>query len=104
MGGSAESNNQVILTLKEHFIVHHLLIKFTTGDALKNAYVLFWNCCNQDKYAEIGIVVTPKTYNHVREKFFPVPVPPKKIVTKKRVQNKSKKVKHSENSSIAAKK
>lgn len=42
MGGSNKKENLVNLTTKEHYVVHHLLTKMTTGEYKKKMIYAFW--------------------------------------------------------------
>ena len=46
LGGERDSKNLVRLTIKEHFIVHHLLSKMFTGVFKKKMQYAFWAMCH----------------------------------------------------------
>lgn len=46
MGGNNESNNLVILTAREHFICHLLLVKAVSHEYKKKMNFAFWRMCN----------------------------------------------------------
>jgi hypothetical protein len=45
LGGSNEPSNLVLLTAKEHFICHHLLVKMTENDNKRKMSFAFWCFC-----------------------------------------------------------
>lgn len=49
LGGINDSWNLVLLTAKEHFIVHHLLTKFAAGKHKQKMHHAFWYMCNLNK-------------------------------------------------------
>ena len=56
LGGKNTKENKVLLTLREHYIVHKLLVKFLTGNS-KRKMVFAWNmlsCTRKDKYIKIS--------------------------------------------------
>ncbi len=61
MGGDNSSINLVNLTLREHYIAHHLLWKIYRNQSMAYA---FWNMCNTRKDKEKYI--TSRTYETIR--------------------------------------
>jgi len=69
LGGSNDKDNLVILTAREHFIVHQLLTRMVTGKAKNKMIHALWrmtNCKNQQ------YKITSKLYQTIREQFVQV--------------------------------
>ena len=61
LGGSNEKSNIVMLTAREHFLCHKLLVKFTESEnKCKMSYAL-WRCANK------GGIKTTLEYTHIRQ-------------------------------------
>lgn len=61
LGGSDTSENKVNLTLKEHYICHHLLTKFTSGaDQKKMLFAFSWMVHTRDQY------ITARVYENLK--------------------------------------
>ena len=58
--------NTILLTAKEHFVVHHLLVKFTQGEHKSKMYFAFNHMCvynkNQPRYKP-----SARLYNRVKK-------------------------------------
>lgn len=61
LGGNNDQENLVKLTAKEHFVVHHLLIKMLSGKDKSKMVNAYWIMCNKKN----GIVVNSRQYNNV---------------------------------------
>jgi hypothetical protein len=69
-GGTNTPNNLVILTTREHFICHMLLVKIYANDQIKKKkmiYALWWMCKTRDNIN--GYRITSHTYENARNKF-----------------------------------
>ena len=67
LGGTNDASNLVLLTAKEHFVCHHLLIKFTKGDNKKRMVHAFWGMCNQLKgNNQRDYKITSSVYEHTK--------------------------------------
>lgn len=51
IGGSDDKNNLIILTLKEHYLAHYLLCKFTSGEDRNKMLCAFMLMSGFDKYS-----------------------------------------------------
>lgn len=68
LGGSNNKDNRINVTHKEHFILHHLLIKFSSCDDLikmSRAY----NCFFKKNMNNGNIKYSARTYNYQKNKF-----------------------------------
>jgi hypothetical protein len=61
LGGSNKQENLVHLTAKEHYTVHHLLIKMLTGKNKAKMIVAYWCLCNRK-----NTKITNKQYEQAR--------------------------------------
>lgn len=67
LGGDNSSNNLIVLTARKHFIVHHLLTKFTIDNARSKmwiAYHFFFNGKNLNEHRNYKI--TARMYERVK--------------------------------------
>lgn len=67
LGGSNDIFNLVKLSPKEHFICHHLLTKFTIGDAKTKMAYAFWSMTRNSKHTHRKF--TAKQYQTARNSF-----------------------------------
>jgi hypothetical protein len=65
MGGDNSKENIAVLTPKEHYIIHYLLIKIYPSNS-KLIYA-FWMMCNRSKSTEYRFVPSVRSYNYARE-------------------------------------
>jgi hypothetical protein len=54
LGGSNDIKNLILLTPKEHFIAHYLLIEMYEGGDRKKMYYAFWRMCNRQNVIRVS--------------------------------------------------
>ncbi len=66
MGGGNEDSNIVAVTGREHFILHRLLVKMTTGhNQKKMIHAAWWMCVAKSSHGR-DYQITSRTYAHLR--------------------------------------
>lgn len=66
ISGSGDPSNIVALTAKEHFVVHHLLIKCYDGEAKKKMQLAFWMMFKRSPHT-VRHVTSARTYAWARQ-------------------------------------
>ena len=69
LGGSESKYNKVLLTAKEHYVAHHLLLKFTTGKDKSKMFLAFRIMCFGSKLHIRDYKISSIVYNSVRLEF-----------------------------------
>lgn len=65
LGGTNDKDNLVLLTAKEHFICHHLLIKMAANKQIRIKMIhAFWRMTNTPQQAQR---ITSRIYNSIKE-------------------------------------
>jgi hypothetical protein len=67
LGGSNKKENLVILTPREHFVCHKILIKITSSENRKKMCYAFWRMCNGSPSNKYN--VTSQQYENARQMF-----------------------------------
>jgi len=62
LGGNNDRNNLADLTIREHYICHLLLTKFTTNDARQKMFYALHRCTNTDKIK----IKSSRIYEYIR--------------------------------------
>ena len=67
MGGLNNKDNLVLLTFKEHFVCHLLLIKMTTGNNVYKMQYALWMLTNVKKIGKGRYTPTSRMYDYIRK-------------------------------------
>lgn len=67
LGGGNSKENLVVLTAKEHFICHRLLVYMTTGISKNKMINAIWWMCGSS--AKTRYIISVRTYKKCREQF-----------------------------------
>lgn len=68
LGGNNSKENLVVLTAKEHFICHLLLVKMTEGESQRKMWHAAWNMANQKRLYQDRYKVSSRIYEMIRIK------------------------------------
>jgi len=69
LGGTDNSDNLVRLLPQDHYIVHQLLTKITTGEDNTKMWCALWRMMNPQSYQQRDFTIDPADYAAVRTKF-----------------------------------
>ncbi len=64
LGGSNEKNNLVLLTAKEHYLIHRLLTFIYPNN--KSLFFAFWNMINRKSENQNRYIISSKLYNETK--------------------------------------